>query len=1063
MSQEKSHKGVIAWFVHNPVAANILMVSIILFGLYAVIKKIPLEVFPEFSQNVVNITIPYSGATPAEVEQGIILRVEDAIGDLQGIEKIYGNALEGSALIRADIRDGYDTTKVLNEIKSRIDGISNFPEDAERATVEELIRVRDVISVIVTMDGDNEVQLRRITEQVRDEIRALPKVTQVAMGGIRPWELSIDIPKIVLEQYNLTLDQVASAIRNASRDIPGGTIKTSSGDILVRALGQAYRKKDFANISILSQNNGTRIRLGDIATITDGFNADPLYTRFDNQQAAFITISRIGNQNAIEIADAVKSYIDQRIDTLPAGVNLSYWKDDSKIVKARLGTLIDSATIGIGLVVLLLTLFLRPAVALWVSLGIPISMLGALAVMPELGVTLNIVSMFAFILVLGIVVDDAIVTGENVYTHIRRDNDPLRAAIEGTQEISVPVTFGVLTTVAAFLPLLLLEGNRAPIFAQIPMIVIPVLLFSLIESKFVLPSHLRHVKNRKRESMGGLAIVQQWIAHGLESYIHHIHRPFLNIVLNWRYVTVASFIFLLIVSIGLMTSGRYKYTFFPRIESETVVATLKMPEGTSVDITIQHISRMNRAAEKLQKKYVEPNGDPVIKHILMKIGTSGSRPRSNATGQAHVGSVSFEVIAPELRLTPISTRKLVSEWQRMIGDIAGAQELSFRAEIGRGGEPIDLQIAGNNYQDLNEVANQIKTKLTEFDGLFDIQSSFESGKTEVQLRIKPEGEQLGLTMQELGTQVRHAVYGAEAQRIQRDQSEVKVMVRYPEEERLSLAELKNLKIRTRNGVNVPLLEVADLSIGQGTATITRVDRQRTINVTADLDKQKTDATAIMNSMREWLPELLKEYPSVSYDLEGEQKEQKEFGQSLGIGFGIALLCIYVLLAIPLQSYTQPLMVMTVIPFSLIGALIGHMVMDISLSISSFLGLLALVGVVVNDSLVLVDYINRRMREGMPVAQAVRMAGAARFRPILLTSLTTFAGLTPLILEKSTQAQFLIPMAVSLGFGILFATFLTLILLPAWYLILEDIRQMIANTKLIILRLLGQVAVSTKQE
>lgn len=1037
--QSSNHKGVIAWFVHNPVAANILMVAIILFGVYATVKKIPLETFPEFSRGVVNIVVPYSGATPAEVEQGIVLRVEDAISDLPGIERIYSNALEGSARIRVEIRDSYDVTKVLNEIKSRVDGINNFPDNAERATIEELIRVRDVISVIVTMDGDNEVQLRRTTEQIRDEIRNLPEITQVAMGGIRPWEISISVPKIVLEQYGLTLDQVANAIRLSSQDIPGGTIKTESGDILVRALGQAYRQNEFANISILSQENGTRIRLGDIATINDGFNEDPLYTRFDGQQAAFITVSRVGKQNAIQLADAVKTYVDQRVETLPSGIELSYWSDSSKIVKARLGTLTDSATVGIGLVVLLLTLFLRPALAIWVSLGIPISMLGALAMMPELGVTLNIVSMFAFILVLGIVVDDAIVTGENVYTHLRRHNDPMRAAIEGTQEISVPVTFGVLTTVAAFLPLLLLEGNRAPIFAQIPMVVIPVLLFSLVESKFVLPSHLRHLKQRDPKKMGGLSIVQQWIAHGLEAYIDKVHRPFLEVVLRWRYFTISVFVLMLIVSIALVASGRYKYTFFPRIESETVVATLKMPEGTAVESTIRYIEHMNDAASKLQQKYLEPNGTPVIKNILTKIGTSGSRPSSSATGQSHVGSVSFEVIAPEFRLSDVSTRKLVGEWRRMIGEIPGAQELSFRAEIGRGGEPIDLQISGTDFDILNEVAEQIRTKLTEFDGLFDIKNSFESGKTEVQLRLKPEGEQLGLTMRDLGNQVRHAVFGAEAQRIQRDQSEVKVMVRYPKEERLSLSELKNLKIQTAAGVSIPLLEVADLTIGKGTATITRVDRRRIINITADLDKEKTDTRAVMSVMNEWLPELLKNYPSVSYDLEGEQREQAEFGQSLMIGFGIALLCIYVLLAIPLQSYTQPLMVMIVIPFSITGALIGHMIMDLSLSISSFLGLLALVGVVVNDSLVLVDYTNKRIREGMSVADAVRLAGGARFRPILLTSLTTFAGLTPLILEKSTQAQFLIPMAVSLGFGILYATFLTLLLLPSLYMVLEDIK------------------------
>ena len=492
-----SSHGVIAWFVNNPVAANILMISIIIFGLYAVFKKIPLETFPSFEADVVNITVVYPGATPQEVEEGISIRIEDAIGDLPGIEQIYSDSSEGRALVRAEILKQYDTTKLLNEIKTRIDGISSFPENAERPTVEQLIRTREVITVVLYQDNLDEVSLRRNTEKIRDEIRGLPKVTQVSMGGIRPWEISINVPETTLIQYDLTLDDIASVIRNASRDIPGGTIKTQSGDILVRALGQAYKKDDFASIKIISKRNGTSIRLDEIAEINDGFNEDPLYSEFDGKKAAFINVARVGDQNAIELANTVKNYIDTRMGTLPAGLYLTYWQDSSKTVKARLNTLTKSLVQGIGLVLLLLALFLRPDLAFWVSVGIPISFLGALALMPHLGMTLNLVSMFGFILVLGIVVDDAIVTGENVYSHLHKTGDPYTAAIEGTKEIAVPVTFGVLTTVAAFLPLLLIDGRRGPIFAQIPMVVIPVLLFSLIESKFVLPSHLRHMKLRK--------------------------------------------------------------------------------------------------------------------------------------------------------------------------------------------------------------------------------------------------------------------------------------------------------------------------------------------------------------------------------------------------------------------------------------------------------------------------------------------------------------------------------------------------------------------------------------
>ncbi|CAA6805811.1 MAG: Acriflavin resistance protein [uncultured Thiotrichaceae bacterium] len=1049
-------KGVIAWFVKNPVAANLLMIAIIVFGLYAVTKKIPLETFPAFETEVITISVSYPGATPHEVEQGIVLRVEDAIADLPGVDRMYGDASEGSAQVRVEVRKGYDVTKVLNEIKTRVDGISTFPDDAENPIIEQLIRSRDVITVIIKQLSNDEVALRKSTEMIRDEIRNLPGVTQLAMGGVRPWEISINVPEATLREYGLTLEEIAQIVRNSSRDIPGGTIKSGSGDILVRALGQAYRKAEFADITIISRINGSRVRLGDIADINDGFNEDPLYSQFDTTQAAFINISRVGDQNAIKLATQVKDFVEKRNETISQDVELTYWKDSSKIVKARKDTLIKSLVQGIGLVLLLLALFLRPDVGFWVSIGIPISFLGALATMPYTDVTLNLVSMFAFIIVLGIVVDDAIVTGENVYTHLQKHGDATRAAIEGTKEIAIPVTFGVLTTVAAFMPLMMIDGNRGKIFMQIPMIVIPVLIFSLIESKFVLPAHLRHLKLRKDEDVSWLARFQRKFSRGLEYFVDHFYRPFLEKTLNWRYLTVAVFVALLIIMITLVTSGRFKYTFFPRIQSEIVSATLQMPEGTPIEITEKYAIKMRKAAETMQLKYLEPETDEaIIQHILVTVGATGARSRGGSgQGVSHLASVSFETLPPESRQSTVTTREMVGEWRRLIGPVPGAKELSFRAELGRGGEPIDVQLAGSDVVMLNEVAEQVKIKLATYDGLFDIKNSFESGKTEVQLKILPEAEQLGLTLRDLGTQVRHAIYGAEVQRIQRNQSDVKVMVRYPKDERYSLSALQNLRIRTATGAEIPLSEVAEIDVGQGTSKISRVDRQRVIHVTSDIDKDKASANDIVAELKEWFPEVLAGYPGVSVDLEGEQREQKKFGQSLAFGFMVALITIYILLAIPFGSYFQPLMVMSIIPFSVIGAILGHAIMGISLSISSIMGLLALIGVVVNDSLVLVDYTNKRVKEGMPIVDAIRLAGGARFRPILLTSLTTFAGLTPLLLEKSTQAQFLIPMGVSLGFGILFTTLLTLILIPSFYLIAEDIKGAIRFLKQLINKLLN---------
>lgn len=694
--------------------------------------------------------------------------------------------------------------------------------------------------------------------------------------------------------------------------------------------------------------------------------------------------------------------------------------------------------------------------------------------------------MFGFILVLGIVVDDAIVTGENVYTHLQKTGDGVKAAIEGTKEIAVPVTFGVLTTVAAFFPLLMIEGVRGKIFAQIPLVVIPVLIFSLIESKLVLPSHLQHMKLRPAsDKLGLFTRFQQKIARSLELFIKRVYSPFLNAALNWRYLTLAFFISLLILLLALVMSGRFKYTFFPRIQSEIVSATLEMPEGTSIEITQKYVDKMVSAAEQMQQKYIEMDlnyidlggekeselereglkdflrqdddikklmGEHLIQHILVTVGSSGSRPRANSTGKSHLAMVTFETIPPEDRISTVTSKDLVNEWRKLIGPIPGVKQLSFRAELGNGGEPINVQLKGHDFEVLNTIAQKVKHKLAEYDGLFDIKNSFEAGKDEVQLRIRPEAEQLGLNLSSLGLQVRHAIYGAEAQRIQRNQSEIKVMVRAPKEERYALSDLQNLRIRAPSNsaekagkkTEIPLNEVAEIKIGRGTSTITRVDRQRIINVTADINKERVNANKVVADFKEWLPTILKDHPEVSFDMEGEQREQRKFGKSLAFGFAIALISMFILLAIPFGSYTQPLMVMSIIPFSIIGAIGGHAIMGLSLSTSSVMGVLALIGVVVNDSLVLVDYTNKRIKEGMPVAKAIRIAGGARFRPILLTSLTTFAGLTPLILEKSTQAQFLIPMAVSLGFGILFATMLTLVLIPVFYLIVEDIRTIFAK-------------------
>ncbi len=1031
-------KGMIEWFARNGVAANLLMVLIFFMGFWSLTLRTPLEVFPEFERDVVNIAMSYRGATPIEVEESLVIRIEEAIEDLQDIKKIVSNADEGVARVRVELESASDPRAVLDDIKNRVDAINTFPDDAEHPIFSIQEFSREVISVVVSGDLP-ERELRSLGERVREELISLPQITQVELTAVRPYEISIEVSEQSLDRYRLTFDALVNAIKRSSVDLPAGSIKTAGGEILLRTKGQAYIQPEFEDIVVVRRPDGTRVTVGDIATVHDAFEENPLYSLLDGRPAVLLEVYRVGEQSAIGVGNAVKHYVETNQAAMPAGVTLDFWRDRSRIVKLRLNTLLKSALQGGLLIFILLALFLRFSVAVWVCVGIPISFMGAIALLPELGVTINLISLFAFILVLGIVVDDAIVTGENIYTHLKHGQEPTEAAIQGTQEIAIPVTFGVLTTVVAFIPLLMIEGHRGPIFAQIPMIVIPVLLFSLVESKLILPAHMKHIKIRSDEQIGWLQRIQQKIADGLERFIRSVYQPMLARALKWRFLTLVLFVGGAFIIVSVVVSGRYGYTFFPRIESETARVTLVMPEGTPVTETTKYIRRIGSSAGELQKKYIDADsGQSVIRQILLSIGwTSTSGRAGGISGQPNLGQISMELVPPEDRTLSIGSSDLLRELRQMVGPVPGAKELSFRAEIGRGGDPIDVQLAGQDFEQLSEMSQLVKTRLAEYPGVFDVQDSFEGGKDEIKLTIKPEAELLGLNVEDLGRQVRQAFFGAEVQRIQRGRDDVRVMVRYPEHQRRSMDSLYQMRIRATGGAQVPFTNVADAEIGQGYSTIRRVDRNRVVNVRADINKKLGNLNQIIADLKVYLDELRVSYPSVRYSFEGEQREQSESYGSLYVGALFVLFAIYSLLAIPFRSYLQPIIVMLIIPFSVVGAILGHMIMGMNLSIMSIMGLLALAGVVVNDSLVLVDWINRRRREGMDLVESVRKAGVARFRAILLTSLTTFAGLMPLIFEKSTQAQFLIPMAVSLGFGILFATFITLILVPVCYLLLED--------------------------
>lgn len=1021
----------IAWFARNHVAANLLMISVLLAGTFFLVKKVPLEIFPAVEFDQVDVSVSLRGASPQDMEQGVAVLIEQSIQDLEGIEQIVSRSAEGSTTVSIEVADGYDPKDILTDIKTRVDAISNLPTDADRPVVALAERIREVISV--TVSGDlSEREIRQAAERVRDDLIRAPGVTQVQLDGVRDYEIAIEISPFALKQHDLTLSGIRQIIQAESVDLSAGNLKTAGNEVLISSKGQRYIQREFEDIVIKADSKGGLIRLKDIATVTDGFEESPLRTRFNGKPAAMIDVYRTGQESAIAVADVVKDYIASRQEDLPQGLEISYWDDDSEIVKKRLNTLLTNAMQGGFLVLALLTLFLRPAIAFWVFIGIPISFMGAFILLPLLGVSLNIASLFGFILVLGIVVDDAIVTGENVYSHLRKAENGLNAAIVGTQEVAVPVTFGVLTTVAAFLPLAFIDGHRGAIFAQIPAVVIPVLLFSLIESKFVLPAHLKYIRIRpKGEKQSKLEQLQQGFADGFERFILRYYRPALKRVLRYRYTALAFSIGALILLIATVSSGWMRFTFFPKVPSETARVTLTMPTGTAFDVTDRFVVKMTDKARVLQEKYRDPvTGVSVIRHIFSTTGSGGS---------THIGRVRFEITPAEDRESNITSLQLVNEWRQLIGSIPGAESLAFRAELGRVTDPVDIELSGSDLRVLSDVAEQVKTRLATYPSLFDITDSLADGKQELQVELKPQAYMLGLDRTTILQQVQQAYLGTEVERIQRGREEVVVMLRLPAVERDSVSDLLDLEIVTTDGTRIPLSHLADLKPGKSPSAIYRIDGYRTVNVTADMNKKTTNTTVLNQDLKQYLNQLTRQYPSVSYTLRGEAEEQQKSFGSLQIGLILVLFVIYGLLAIPFGSYSQPLIVMSVIPFGAIGAVLGHAIMGMPLTIMSLMGLLALVGVVVNDSLVLVDFVNQKRAQGYQLHKAIMSAAPKRFRPVMLTSMTTFIGLFPLLFEKSTQAQFLIPMAVSLGFGILFATLITLFLIPVNYMILEDIK------------------------
>ena len=1036
-SPRNDHGGILAWFAANHVAANLLMLLIVVAGVISAVT-IKKAIMPQFETNMIRIRVPYLGAAPEEVEEGVILRIEEAIQGLNGIKHINSTAREGMADVTLEVETGFDIDEVMDQVKTRVDAISTFPEQTERPMIEK--QEFQVEVTWISIYGNMDLRaLKEISHQIRDELMALPSVSAVDIIGDRDYEISIELSENTLREYGLTMGEVAAAIRAASLDMPGGSIKTEKGDVLLRTKGQVYTGREYAQIALRTNPDGTRLLLGDIAKVKDGFVEQEGHSRFNGQRAINMRVSATGNQSVLQIDKAVSKYIKEKKAKLPEGVKVDQWGNSAYYLKDRLDMMLKNMLAGAILVFLILTLFLQIRVAMWVVVGIPVSFLGALWFMPitPFPVDINILSLFGFILVLGIVVDDAIVIGESIYTEISAKGHTLDNVIRGAHKVAMPATYGVLTTIAAFVPMLMVGGQVGPAFEAVGMVVILCLSFSLIESKFILPAHLAEMKFRPDDEKRSNRLIrmQRFVATHLHHSIENYYKPLLVKSINNRYTTVALFVAGMILSVGLVYSNYVKFEFFPSVPSDFIQSNLTMNEGTPVEARNKALDSMEQAIRKVEADYLQehPGEKGFLKYVLVY-----------ANGDLG-GGVVMELTKQEGR--SISSNEIEKLWRRQVGNIPGSKEVRYTSHEGIGGSRINFQLTGTHYDQIDKVATALEARLREYDGVYDIRDSYNRGSEEIRLRIKPEAELLNLTMADLGRQVRQAFYGEEAQRIQRGRDELKVMVRYPRDERRSFANLENMRIRTPDGKEVPFSAVAEVEFGTSNALINRVDRKRTISVTADSDPDKIQSGDLIEDIsKNFIPQLLKKNPGVEYNLQGSSLEQKKLGRRIAIFFGFALFLIYGLLAIPLRSYSLPFIIMSVIPFGLIGAIIGHIVFGLTVSMMSLFGLVALSGVIINDGLILVDFVNQARMEGRALTESVVRACHQRFRAILLTTLTTFFGLFPIMFETSLQARFVIPMAVSLAFGILFGTVITLFMIPSLYLILEDLKALLLRQK-----------------
>ena len=1017
----RRQKGPIAWMAGNSVAANLIMLVLLVGGLL-VGFQIKQEVFPEFSLDRVNISVGYPGASPEEVENGIILAVEEAVQGLEGVQEIRSTAREGSASVVLEAIEGVDITRLWQEAKSEVDRINTFPDEATEPQVVIAARQREVVNVGLYGRAE-EATLREAAEQVRDELLLDPRITQVSLDGVRDFEILIEVPQENLRRYDLTLQNVAETVARASVELGGGSLKTSGGDILVRVKDRREHAREYARLPILSQADGSQVFLEDIAIVREGFEDTNAWASYNGLPAVRIEVYRIGDQTPTEVAQAAREVLERIEGKLPVGLDLTILRDRSVMFTDRAELLLKNAFIGLMLVFLFLAIFLDIRLAFWVSLGIPISILGSFLFLEPMSFSINMITMFAFIVTLGIVVDDAVVAGENIYYYRRQGMPYLKAAITGAREVALPVVFSVLTNIVAFLPLFFVPGIMGKVFRAIPVVVICVFGVSLIESLFILPAHLSH-RNR-HEAMWPFNYLERWqqkLSHALERFIHRRYGTFLQLVLRQRYAVVALGLALLMATAGFIKSGRMGMVLFPKVESDYAYCEAVLPYGTAEVQMALVEQRLVSAAEQVTNE----NGRATLSTGVF------SRVKEN--------SIRVQVYLTDAKIRPLSTSQLTSLWREQVGSMTGLESITFESDRGGpgSGKGLTVQLSHRDKAVLDEAGIVLAGKLAEFPIVHDIDDGSANGKRQFDIRIRPAGVRMGLTSKEVANQIRYAFQGVEAVKQQRGRNEVTVRVRLPENERVQEATLEDLVLQAPAG-EILLRDAVDMIPGRAYTSIGRTNGRRVVSVTANV-RPRPKAEIVKKALStDILPVLVDQYTGLGYSFKGRQADIQDSVSALIKGLGFALLGVYAMLAIPFKSYYQPMIIMFCIPFGMIGAVVGHLVMGYSLSVMSLFGIVALSGVVVDDSLILIDFANRRHRAGMAIMDAIQAASIQRFRPILLTTLTTFGGLAPMIVETSRQARFLIPMAISLGFGILFATFITLILVPSLYLIMEDLK------------------------